>query len=258
MHTLTASLLIAFPVVLVLLVLLTWWLVGRTLRPVAVASERQERFVSDAAHELRTPLARARTRLEVDLAHPDGVDVRETMSVVLTEMIGMEHLIDDLLYLARLDASDRPVRDEVVDLDDLVFAEAAALRAEAPAIAVDTAAVSAARVRGDANELVRVVRNVLDNARRHAARRVVISLTEAGEHALLTVDDDGPGIPPQYREEVFGRFVRLDDARTPGSGRSGLGLPIARDIVDQHRGTIAASESATGGGRLIVTLPRAD
>jgi signal transduction histidine kinase len=173
-------------------------------------------------------------------------------------MIGMEHLIDDLLFLARLDAPGRPVRDEIVDLDDLVFAETAALRAEAPGIVVDTAAVSAARVRGDANELARVVRNVLDNARRHAAGRVVISLTEAGEHAVLTVDDNGPGIPPQHRQEVFGRFVRLEDARTPGSGSSGLGLAIARDIVDRHGGTIAASESATGGGRVIVTLPRAD
>ena len=256
-HTLTESLLIAFPVVLALLALLTWWLVGRTLRPVTVASERQERFVSDASHELRTPLTRARTRLEVDLAHPDDVDARETTSYVLNEMIDMEHLIDDLLFLARPDVPRRPVRDELVDLDDLVFAEAAALRVEAPAIAVDTAEVSAARVRGDANELVRVVRNVLDNARRHAVGRVAISVTEAGEHAVLTVDDDGPGIPPEHRELVFGRFVRLEDARTPGSGSSGLGLAIARDIVDRHRGSIAASESATGGGRVVVMLPRA-
>ena len=257
-HTLTESLLVAFPVMLALLVLLTWWLVGRTLRPVAVASERQQRFVSDASHELRTPLARARARLEVDLAHPDGVDARETANDVLTEMIGMEHLIADLLFLARVDSPGRPRRDDVVDLDDLVFAEAAALRAEAPDISVDTAAACAARVRGDANELLRVVRNLLDNARRHAAGRVVISLTEAGKHAVLTVDDDGPGIPPAHRDEVFGRFVRLEDARTAGSGRSGLGLAIARDIVERHRGTIAASESATGGGRVVVTLPRAD
>ena len=257
-HALVESLLIAFPVVLALLMLLTWSLVGRTLRPVAVASERQERFVNDASHELRSPLTRARTRLEVDLAHPDGTDGRETASAILTEMIGMEHLIDDLLFLARPDAPRRPVRDEIVDLDDLVFAEAASLRADAPRIAVDTAPVSAARVRGDANELARVVRNVLDNARRHTAGHVLISLTEAGDHAVLTVDDDGPGIPPQHREEVFRRFVRLDDARTPGSGSSGLGLAIARDIVDRHRGSITASESASGGGRVIVKLPRAD
>ncbi len=102
------------------------------------------------------------------------------------------------------------------------------------------------------------VRNVLDNARRPAVGQVLIALTETGDHAVLTVDDDGPGIPPQHREEVFGRFVRLEDVCTPGSGRSGLGLAIARDIVDRHGGTIAASESVTGGGLLIVTLPRAE
>jgi signal transduction histidine kinase len=254
-RTLTESLLITFPPVLALLAALTWWLVGRSLRPVAAAAQRQERFVADASHELRTPLARARTRLEVDTAHPDGVDLAETATAVAGELAAMDRLITDLLFLARHDATASPQTNEVRDLDDLVFAEASALRADTPTLSIDTSAVTAARVRGRITELTRVVRNVLDNARRHAATRVGISLAESADGVTLTVDDDGPGIPPDQREEVFSRFVRLDPARTPGPGHTGLGLAIAHDIVVSHGGSIAIADSPLGGGRVVIKLP---
>ena len=254
---LTDSLLIAFPVMLVLLALLTWWLVGRTLRPVAAAARRQEQFVADASHELRTPLARARTRLEVDLAHPEGVEAVDTMAIVLSELRNLERLIDDLLFLARHDAGVTR-RDGVTDLDDVVFAEVQAMRADTPALTVDTSAVSAARVRGDGGDLARAVRNVLDNARRHASSRVGVALAETNGDVTLIIDDDGPGIPAEHREEVFDRFVRIDAARTPGTANTGLGLAIARDIVVRHGGAIAVTDSAMGGSRLTISLPRAD
>ncbi|HEY5424507.1 MAG TPA: HAMP domain-containing sensor histidine kinase [Ilumatobacteraceae bacterium] len=254
-RTLTESLLITFPPVLALLAVLTWWLIGRTLRPVAAAAQRQERFVADASHELRTPLARARTRLDVDIAHPEGVDLSETATAVAGELAEMDRLITDLLFLARHDATASPQTDEVRDLDDVVFAEASALRADTPRLSIDTSAVTAARVRGRIGELTRVVRNVLDNARRHAASRVGIALAESAHGVTLTVDDDGPGIPPDQREEVFGRFVRLDPVRTPGPGHPGLGLAIAHDIVVSHGGSIAIADSPWGGGRVVITLP---
>jgi signal transduction histidine kinase len=254
-RTLTESLLVIFPPVLALLAVLSWWLIGRTLRPVAAAAQRQERFVADASHELRTPLARARTRLEVDTTHPDGVDLAETATAVAGELADMDRLITDLLFLARHDATAPPQTSEVRDLDDVVFAEAGALRADAPRLSIDTSAVTAARVRGRISELTRVVRNVLDNARRHAVTRVGISLAESAHGVTLTIDDDGPGIPPDQRDEVFGRFVRLDPARTPGSGHPGLGLAIAHDIVVSHGGSIAIAESPWGGGRIVITLP---
>jgi len=254
-HTLTESLLLTFPPVFVMLAVLTWWLIGRTLRPVAAATQRQERFVADASHELRTPLARARTRLEVDLAHPDGVDLADTGARVVGDLADMDRLITDLLFLARVDADATPATDEVADLDDVVLAEAGALRVDTPRLSIDTTAVTAARVRGRVTELTRAVRNVLDNARRHATSRVGISLSETSDRVTLTVDDDGPGIPVDQRDEVFGRFVRLDQARTPGPGHTGLGLAIAHDIVVRHGGSITIGDSPWGGGRVVITLP---
>jgi signal transduction histidine kinase len=257
-RALTDSLLIAFPALLVLLAVLTWWLVGRTLRPVAAAAQRQEQFVADASHELRTPLARARTRLEVDIAHPAGVDAADTMATVLAELRDLERLVDDLLFLARNDADIRPRRDDVTDLDDVVFAEVQAMRADAPTLTVDTSAVSAARVRGDGGDLARAVRNVLDNARRHASARVGVALAESNGDVTLTIEDDGPGISADRRADVFDRFVRIDTARPPGSGNTGLGLAIARDIVVRHGGAIDITDSVWGGSRLTISLPRAD
>jgi len=256
-RTLTESLLITFPPVLALLAVLTWWLVGRTLRPVTLAAQRQDRFVADASHELRTPLARARTRLEVDLAHREGVDLADTASAVAVELVEMDRLLTDLLFLARHDANAPSQVEEVRDLDDVVFAEAGALRVDTPSLSIDTSAVTGARVRGRITELTRAVRNVLDNARRHAATRVGISLAESAGNVTLTIDDDGPGIPTDQRDEVFGRFVRLDQARTTGPGSTGLGLAIAHDIIVRHGGSIAVADSPWGGGRIVITLPGA-
>ena len=245
-RVLIGVLLVAFPALVVLLGGLTWWLVGWTLRPVEAAARRQQRFVADASHELRSPLTRIRTRVEVDLAHSYGVDFRDTARAVLDETAGMERLVDDLLHLARSDVTaDGTGRRDPVDVDDVVLHEAASIRPVARVV-VDTSAVSGGQVIGDAQQLSRMVRNLLDNAVRHATTAVRIDLHERDGHVVLTVADDGPGIPADRRDEVFERFTRLDAARTTTGGGVGLGLAIARDIAERHGGTITIGDAHPG------------
>ena len=253
-NTLVRSLAFAVPAVLLMLAWLTWWLTGRAVRPVEEAAIRQARFVSDASHELRSPLTRLRTRLEVDLAHSDGVDLRDTAAAALDESRAVEHLVDDLLHLARSDGVPDRARWTVFDLDDVVLGEA---RATAPhGDRVDTSRVSGAVVRGDRAELARMVRNLVDNAARHAETSVVIALGDVGRSVMLTVDDDGPGIAADQRTHVFERFTRLDEARSRTRGGVGLGLSIARDIVVRHGGTVEIDDAPIGGARLRVVLPQ--
>ncbi|HEX6424140.1 MAG TPA: ATP-binding protein [Acidimicrobiales bacterium] len=219
---------------------------------------RQQRFVADASHELRSPLARMRAELEVDLAHPAGADPGATHRSVLDETIGMQALVDDLLVLARHDAgapAAGPV--EGVDLDDVVAEQVRRLRAEGR-IEVDATAVGAAQVTGDRARLGRAIANVVDNAARHARSRVALSLAERDGTAVLAVTDDGPGVPADRRAEVFERFTRVDGARAAATGGTGLGLAIARDIVTDHGGTIGFDADHGPGARLVIRLPLAE
>jgi signal transduction histidine kinase len=220
------------------------------------ASHRQQRFVADASHELRSPLARMRAEIEVDLAHPDGADLPATTRSVLDETIGMQQLVDDLLVLARSDAGLASDRRETVDLDEIVARQVQRMRVGGR-VAVDARGVGAAQVDGDPARLGRALGNVVDNAVRHARSTVTITLAEQDGHAVLAVTDDGPGIPDDRRDEVFERFTRLDSARTVSAGGAGLGLAIARDIVVDHGGTIAVDPDHHSGARLVITLPLA-
>jgi signal transduction histidine kinase len=217
---------------------------------------RQQRFVADASHELRSPLARIRAEIEVDLEHPEGADPAATSRSVLAETIGMQHLVDDLLALARSDAGAAPARRAPVDLDDIVDRQARRLRADGR-VEVDGTGIGAARMLGDADQLARAVGNVIDNAVRHASSTVALSVTAAGDDAVVAVSDDGPGIPPDRRAEVFERFARLDGARARDGGGTGLGLAIARDVVVAHGGTIVVDPDHHPGARLVITLPLA-
>jgi signal transduction histidine kinase len=217
------------------------------------AADRQQRFVADASHELRNPLTRIRTELEVDLAHPDAADLAATHRSVLEEATNLQFLVEDLLYLASSDAGVPSHRRELVDLDDIVLREARSLR-DAGVVQVNLARVSAAQVSGDPIQLAHAVRNLTDNAARHARSTVTVTLVEREHLAVLTVTDDGPGVPPDQRERIFERFARLDDARTRSTGGTGLGLAITRDIIQQHGGTVAIDGDGEGAS-FIVTLP---
>lgn len=219
------------------------------------ASNQQRRFVANASHELRSPLAAIRSQLEVDLIHPDQADWLTANAEVLEETIRMQRLVDDLLLLARSDTGTIPNVRKPVDLDDVLFAQVD--RLTPTGLTIDTSRVSGAQVTGDPAALSRVVGNLLENASRYATSRIDLALTEANGSVLLTIDDDGPGIPAAARTKVLDRFTRLDEARDRDHGGAGLGLAIAKEIIEYHRGTITIDDSPLLGTRVIVTLPSA-
>jgi signal transduction histidine kinase len=218
------------------------------------AAARQRAFVSDASHELRSPMATIRTRLEVALCGA-GVDWPVVARSVLGEQGRLERLVDDLLYLARTDEPAPPAALSIVDLDELILKEAADLHARGT-VRVDVSAVAGGRVMGDRDRLRRMVGNLLDNAERHAASIVRCGLSATDSMVELVVSDDGPGIPAADRERIFDRFVRLDDARTRAGGGVGLGLSIVRETVQAHGGTVCAAD-APAGARFVIRLPTA-
>ena len=228
---------------------------NRMLGRLEQAQARQRRLVSDASHELRSPVATIRQHAEVALAHPGRTTTSELASTVLAEDLRLQRLTEDLLLLTRADEQSLALRRRPVDLDDLVFEEAKRLR-EATGLRVDTSAVSAGRVAGDAAGMRRVLRNLGDNASRHARERLALSVAERDAAVVLAVEDDGSGIPEADRERVFERFVRLDGARARDDGGSGLGLAIVAELVAAHGGTVVAAAGPLGGARVEVTLPR--
>jgi len=228
---------------------------NRMLARLESARLRQQQFVADASHELRSPLASIRAHAEVAVAHPERAHDVELAETVLAESLRVQKLVENLLVLARTDEPRSGPELESVDLDDLVFDEVQQRRRRSDAV-LDTANVSAGRVQGDGALLRRVVGNLLDNAERHASSRIEITLQEVGDAVLLRVDDDGAGVAAEDREVVFERFSRLDEARTRDAGGAGLGLAIVAEVTAGHRGTVSLSESAAGGARFEVRLPR--
>lgn len=217
---------------------------NETLAALETSVERQRRFVADASHELRSPIASLRTQLEVGVAHPGLLDVAGAVE----DTVRLQRLAADLLLLARLDAGEGPVSGARVDLAALVREEAAG-RGD---VAVDAESVEVAGSRG---QLGRVLANLLDNARRHARSAVTVTVRQAGEWAVFEVADDGDGVPEADRERIFERFVRLDDARGRDDGGAGLGLAIARDVAVRHGGTLTVRETPTGGALFELRLP---
>ncbi|MFH8365514.1 sensor histidine kinase [Streptomyces sp. NPDC018031] len=222
---------------------------NETLAALETSVERQRRFVADASHELRSPIASLRTQLEVGAAHPGLLD----LDGAVTDVVRLQRLAADLLLLARLDAGERPQSGARVELGSLVRRELAQRPADrVPVRAGEPAEVTVAGSRG---QLARVLVNLVDNAVRHAVSEVRVTVLAEGGLAVLRVEDDGPGVPEGERERVFERFVRLDDARSRDDGGAGLGLAIARDVVLRHAGSLTVGEAAGGGARFEVRLP---
>lgn len=217
----------------------------------------QRRFVGDASHELRSPLATLTTALDLALARPEVFDRDLLIGTLMPETERMRRLVEDLLVLARADEVGVALRLGDVDLDDLALSEADTLRL--PGTVAVVTSIEPVRVHGDRERLARVVRNLVDNAAAHAVSTVSIGTgavdVVGARGGRITVDDDGPGIPVAHRARVFERFVRLDDARSRDTGGSGLGLAIVAEIVTAHHGTVVVTDSPLGGARFVVDLP---
>ncbi|XVS61804.1 sensor histidine kinase [Actinosynnema sp. CA-299493] len=228
--------------------------VNATLDRLEAAVQDNRRFVADASHELRSPIAALRTELEIATAHPEQADWPAVVDAALTDTQRLQHLAGDLLLLARLDHS--PVgHTDTVDLTGLVHDHTARHRTRhALTIALPDRPVP---VRGSRTLLDRLLGNLLDNAERHTTTSITVRLRSTDYKAVLEVLDDGPGIPPEDRERVFDRFTRIDDARTRDTGGTGLGLAIARRIATTHHGTLHATDHPTEGARFVAILPLA-
>ncbi|MFC6879999.1 MULTISPECIES: sensor histidine kinase [Actinomadura] len=286
------GMLAGLPVLLVVVALVTWLVTRRALRPVDAISAgmaeitgsgdlarrvpepgsrdevarlaattnatlaalersvaRQRGFVADASHELRSPIASLRTQLEVAAAHPELLD----LDGVVDDVVRLQHLAADLLLLARLDAGERPAGSTPVALGDVVREEVG--RHAGARVPIETQITAEPLVAGSASRLSRALGNLLDNAERHASSAVRVTLDERGGQAVIRVTDDGPGVPPDERERIFDRFVRLDAARARDEGGAGLGLAIARDLAAAHGGTLVAGEAPGGGACFEIRLP---
>jgi len=293
--TLAKVLVIGTPLLFGLLALATWLLTGYTLRPIAAlrrgaaevtgtgvpralpvppardevrslavtlndmlsrlaeAQQRQRDLVSDTAHELRSPIASIRAQLEVALDHPDGLDWTETARDVHADTLRLARLTEDLLLLARLDG--QHLRHKPTDLSAVCGSVAA--RYAAARVPVRADAGPPCVVAGDPDALSRLLVNLLDNAVRHASSQVCVSVRAESGWAVLTVTDDGPGIAPEDAERAFGRFARLDDARSrTGEEGAGLGLAIVRSTAQAHGGSASLGD-ARPGLRAVVRLPLA-
>ncbi|WP_420035583.1 sensor histidine kinase [Streptomyces sp. cg28] len=221
---------------------------NETLAALQESVERQRRFVADASHELRSPIASLRTQLEVGAAHPELLDVPGAVE----DTVRLQELAADLLLLARLDAGERPA-DTGVDLAALVREELSQRTGDRLPVTVESA--ESAQVTGSRGQLARVLGNLVDNAQRHAGTGVVVAVGIEGGEAVLTVADDGAGVPAEERERIFERFVRLDDARSRDGGGAGLGLAIARDVTVRHGGTLTVRAAPQGGALFELRLP---
>ena len=280
------TLLLAYPPLVVVMALIAWRVIGSTLKPVetlrsgaarisgsdqderlavpesadeiralaltlndmldrlAAARGRQRAFVADAAHELRSPLASMRTQLEVAQHLGEG---GELATDLLADVARLSTLVEDLLLLARAGRdTTHPSLRESVDVRALLVATAE--RYAGARVPVSVTGGQAVYANVNADELRRVLANLVDNAVRHASSVVVLAVRAEGGGAVLTVVDDGPGIPADERERVFERFARLDDARDRDAGGTGLGLAIVRELLRRSEASISLQENPSGPG----------
>lgn len=221
------------------------------------ASNRQQRFVADASHELRSPVTAIRTELEVAQRTAGPDDWPLIAERLLSEEARLEAVIADLLLLASLDAPTTLADGVVLDLAELATEEARRREPARAGVVVEVDAPEPVLVVGSRTQLRRALANLLDNAGAHARSTVRLSVHARDGRTRVLVDDDGPGIALADRTRVFERFTRLDDhrARNGTDGGAGLGLSLVRGIVDRHGGTARVDTAPLGGARVVLDLP---
>lgn len=224
--------------------------VNETLDRLAAADAQQRAFVSDAAHELRSPIAALRTTLEVAQTYPDHADPQHTAAAVRRQVDRLAMLTENLLTLATLDRPlDAQQTFDVVDVVDAVLRSAAV-----PVPVSWSPPAHRPTCMGDPVEIGRAIGNVVANAGRHARTGVSVAVAADGAEASVMIGNDGPAIPESDLDRIFERLVRLDEARALDAGGSGLGLAITRGIVERHGGRVRA-ENLSGGVVFVVELP---
>ena len=202
------------------------------------------------SHEIRSPVANIRARIETTpteawaSAKPD----------VVGEVERIEAIVNDLTYLAQSDEGRIETNLVRIELDELLFAEASRLQQRGQ-VQVDASGIEPLLLHADRGQIARAVRNLVDNAERHASTTVTLAVYASDETIVIAVDDNGPGVPIDERDRVFDRFTRLDQSRERATGGTGLGLAIVRDIANRHGGTATIDESPLGGARFRMTLP---
>ena len=213
----------------------------------------QRRFVSDASHELKSPIAAMGIMLETMRMHPDAVDNEQAIQDLTTENNRLQSIVGDLLMLARADENRLEVNAKPLDMMDLLSDEVASLRARS-SVDVDASGVEPVVCEGDAALLSHALRNVLDNAARYARSTIKLSCRQEENCIRITVSDDGPGLELADRERVFDRFARLGADKNDSSG-TGLGLPVARGIAERHGGSLRFEDPEIGGATAVLELP---
>lgn len=285
------ALILIVPALVVVMGLLIWFLVGRALRPVGAMSERveaitttsldqrvpvpsgrdevsnlatvmngmldrlqrgdhrQRQFAADASHELRSPLSTVRAAAEIIEHNPASGRTESLAHDIVHEADRMDRLIGDLLHLSRVDEDRASDQFETIDLGQLVADSARG---------VNVTTEPGLIVLGSADQLRRVVENLVVNAQRHATEQVSVCAGPAANGRVeVRVDDDGPGVPANDRERIFERFSRLDAARSRDRGGAGLGLALVKAIVTRHQGQVHVETSPSlGGASFVVRLPR--
>ena len=223
------------------------------LARVEEAMAEQRRFISDASHELKSPVAATRIMLEAARSHPEAIDQKALLGDLTYENERMGGIVGNLLLLAQHDENGLRVERHPLDLGDLLFEEASALKARS-SLHVDVSGISPVVCTADGSMIRRAVRNLLDNAARYATSTVKVSCVAGGGRVRIFVSDDGPGVPEADRERIFGRFVRLEEGRSRKQGSTGLGLAVVRTIAEYHGGTARFADPELGGATVVIEI----
>jgi two-component system sensor histidine kinase CiaH len=238
---------------------------GRVLRPIKTAMDSQRTFIADASHELRTPVAVVRTNAELLKRHigrkdaPKAASDEVAVEDILIESDRLGRMVDQMLTLAQADVGEQRLILSEVSLNEVVEEVTRSMRslAEARHVSLDTQLAEEVSVSGDLGRLRELVSVLLDNALKYtdAGGRVEVTVRREHRKAVISVSDDGQGIPAEALPHVFDRFYRVDKARSRESGGTGLGLAIARHVVDAHEGTIDIQSTVGKGTVVTVELP---
>lgn len=246
----------------ILFLAISIWLSGWAVRPVEKAWKQQRQFVADASHELKTPLTVILANTGLVLSHPEDTVAAQSKWLEYThdEAEQMKELVDDLLFLAKSDAARQPAaRAETamseVALGCLLPFESVAFEA---GVALEHRITPGLSLRGDEGQLRRLVMILLDNAVKYAGPggTVTLTLERHQERLRLAVHNTGEPIPPEHLPHLFERFYRADAARNRSGGGYGLGLAIARSIVEGHHGRLTVTSTAAAGTTFTALLPR--